>query len=589
MSRMVDSSPSVRRMAATVLQPGFIGTSPPDWVRRWVADGLGAVVLFARNVRDPEQVAALTAALRAERPDVLVAIDEEAGDVTRIESGHGSSRPGNLALGAVDDPELTRRVAHDLGLELAGAGVTVNYAPVADVNSNPDNPVIGVRAFGDDPHLVARHTAAWIRGLQDAGVAACAKHFPGHGDTNVDSHAAVPRIDADRIRLDAVELTPFRAAIAAGTRTIMTGHLLVPAIDPANLATLSRAVLVDLLRDRLGFTGAVITDGIEMRAVTRRFGLAGATVRALAAGVDAVCVGGEHADEETVRRLTDGIVDAVVTGQLPAQRLAEAAERIRQLADWSVRHRRPDGIGPVPGGSGPVPGGSGSDTLASAGPPPGPVRSAVGLAAARRALRIRAATRLPLTRPAYVVEFAPPHNIAIGAETPWGIGQALATLRPGTLTVRLTERDLDASAGPSTAADVPGRPVEPLDTALLAARHHALVLVVRDLHRHRWMSVAVDRALAVRPDAVVVEMGVPVRVAGDVHLSTYGASWANSRAAAEWLAGWQTPVARTGTPGPTGSGPTVPGPTVLPGPTGPDPTADRSAADPQDPVVVAGG
>ncbi|MFV2085974.1 glycoside hydrolase family 3 protein [Micromonospora sp. LOL_021] len=563
---MVDSSPSVRRMAATVLQPGFIGTGPPDWVRRWVADGLGAVVLFARNVRDPEQVAALTAALRAERPDVLVAIDEEAGDVTRIESGHGSSRPGNLALGAVDDPELTRRVAHDLGLELAGAGVTVNYAPVADVNSNPDNPVIGVRAFGDDPHLVARHTAAWIGGLQDAGVAACAKHFPGHGDTNVDSHAAVPRIDADRVRLDAVELAPFRAAIAAGTRTIMTGHLLVPAIDPANLATLSRAVLVDLLRDRLGFTGAVITDGIEMRAVTRRFGLAGATVRALAAGVDAVCVGGEHADEETVRRLTDAIVDAVVTGQLPAQRLAEAAERIRQLAEWSVRHRRP-------GRNGPVPGGSGSDTLASAGPPTGPVRSAVGLAAARRALRTRAAARLPLTRPAYVVEFAPPHNIAIGAETPWGIGQALATLRPGTLTVRLTERDLDASAGPSVAAGVPARPVEPLDTALLAARHHALVLVVRDLHRHRWMSVAVDRALAARPDAVVVEMGVPIRVTGDVHLSTYGASWANSRAAAERLAGWQTPVASTGTPGPTG----------------PDPTADRSAADPQDPVVVAGG
>ena len=567
MSRMADSSPSVRRMAATVLQPGFLGTGPPDWVRRWVADGLGAVVLFARNVRDPEQVAALTAALRAERPDVLVAIDEEAGDVTRIESGHGSSRPGNLALGAVDDPELTRRVAYDLGLELAGAGVTVNYAPVADVNSNPDNPVIGVRAFGDDPRLVARHTAAWIRGLQDAGVAACAKHFPGHGDTNVDSHDAVPRIDADRIRLDAVELTPFRAAIAAGTRTIMTGHLLVPAIDPANLATLSRAVLVDLLRDRLGFTGAVITDGIEMRAVTRRFGLAGATVRALAAGVDAVCVGGEHADEETVRRLTDAIVDAVVTGRLPAQRLAEAAERIRQLAAWSVRHRQPHGNGSVPDSNG-------ATTLVSAGAPTGPVRSAIGLTAARRALRIRAETQLPLTRPAYVVEFAPPHNIAIGAETPWGIGQALAALRPGTLTVRLTERDLDAS----TAAEVAGRPVEPLDTALLAARHHALVLVVRDLHRHRWMSVAVDRALTVRPDAVVVEMGVPVRVTGDVHLSTYGASWANSRAAAERLAGWQTSVARTGTPGPT-----------VPVPTGPDPTADRSAADPQDPVVVAGG
>src|SRR3954466_13740816 len=225
------NSGELPQLAATVLQPGFVGTTVPDWVRRRLAEGLGGVALFARNVESPAQVAALTAQLRAERADVIVAIDEEAGDVTRFESRHGSSRPGNLALGAIDDPALTFAVARDLGAELATAGITLDYAPDADVNSNPDNPIIGVRAFGAEPQLVARHSAAFVRGLQDAGVAACAKHFPGHGDTSVDSHHAVPVIDRSRAQLEACELIPFRAAIAAGVQAVMTGHLLVPAYD----------------------------------------------------------------------------------------------------------------------------------------------------------------------------------------------------------------------------------------------------------------------------------------------------------------------------------------------------------------------
>ncbi|SCL31086.1 beta-N-acetylhexosaminidase [Micromonospora pallida] len=482
-------------LAAAVLQPGFVGTTPPPWVRRWLGEGLGSVVLFARNVVDPAQVAALTAALRAERPDVVVAIDEEGGDVTRIESGPGSSRPGNLALGAVDDVALTEEVARDLGAELAAAGVTLDYAPDADVNSNPDNPVIGVRAFGADPALVARHTAAWVRGLQAGGVAACAKHFPGHGDTRVDSHHDLPRITADRARLDANELVPFRAAIAAGVQAVMTGHLVVPALDPDLPATLSRRVLTDLLRDELGFHGVVVTDAVEMRAVAGTYGLVGATVRALAAGADAICVGGEHADEETARRLRDGIVAAVVAGDLPEERLAEAAKRVGQLAAWTTTARaaRPR----YTGGNG------------------------VGLAAARRAVRVTTddgGPLVPLTAPAHVVEFAPPRNIAIGAETPWGIGAPLAELLPGTTTVRYAEADVPADP----AAGTPGRP---------------LVLVVRDLHRHGWMRAAVERILAARPDAVVVELGLPVLVAGRVHVATHGASTAGAWAVAELLSG----------------------------------------------------
>ncbi|MEQ4301873.1 glycoside hydrolase family 3 protein [Plantactinospora sp. B6F1] len=503
---MSGTTDNLSSLAAAVLQPGFVGTSrPPDWVRRWLGEGLGGVVLFARNVVDTEQVAALTDAMRAERPDVLVAIDEEAGDVTRLESRLGSSRPGNLALGAIDDPELTEAVARDLGAELAAAGITLNYAPDADVNANPDNPVIGVRSFGADPGLVARHTAAWIRGLQSAGVAACAKHFPGHGDTSVDSHLDVPRIAVSRARLDACELPPFRAAIDAGVQAVMTGHLLVPAVDEEWPATLSRRVLTDLLREELGFQGVVVTDGIEMRAVADRYGFTGATVRALVAGADAICVGGEHADEADALRLRDAIVDAVLAGVLPEERLVEAAKRVGELAEWSSAAR----------------------THRAGWTPAGPDGSPLGLAAARRAVRVSHGAGpavLPLTGPAQVLEFEPPRNIAIGAETPWGVGAPLAALLPGTTTVRLAADDLSTEHAPPAGA-------------LTAAAGRPLVLVVRDLHRHDWMTAAVRRILADRPDAVVVELGLPSMVIGRVHLATYGATRAAGRAAAEVLAG----------------------------------------------------
>jgi beta-N-acetylhexosaminidase len=510
----------LHNLAATVLQPGFEGTTVPDWVRRRLAEGLGGVALFARNVETPAQVAALTAQLRAERPDVIVAIDEEAGDVTRFESRHGSSRPGNLGLGAVDDTELTHAVARDLGLELAHAGITLDYAPDTDVNSNPDNPIIGVRAFGAEPGLVARHGAAWIRGLQESGVAACAKHFPGHGDTAVDSHHAVPLIDRSRERLAEVELVPFRAAIAAGVQSIMTGHLLVPAYDPELPATLSRRILTGLLREELGFEGLIVTDGIEMQGVRRTYGLEGATVRALAAGADAICVGGDHADEHTALRLRDAIVAAVRSGELSEQRLRDAAARVRKLAAWTLEQQTAIGARAVADSAG-----SASHEVAVIG------GSAVGQAAARRAVKVTAtaeAPDLPLTCPPHVVEFAPPRNIAIGAETPWGVGAPLGTLLPGTTAVRLSADDLagvpDASA--PVLAGAGGRP---------------LVLVVRDVHRHPWIAGALRDTLAVRPDAIVVEMGVPVEVSGGVHLATYGATRACGQAAAEIIAGTSVP------------------------------------------------
>ena len=237
---------TLERFAATCILPGFEGPTVPNWVRRRLAEGMGGVVLYAWNVESRDQLRALTADLRSEREDILIAIDEEGGDVTRLEADRGSSYPGNGALGVVDDVELTERVAASLGAELADAGANLDFAPVADVNTNPQNPVIGIRSFGDDGELVAKHVAAFVTGLQSAGVAACAKHFPGHGDTSVDSHLALPVVEA----IDDAALEPFRAAIAVGVQSIMTAHIVVRALGESP-ATMSREVLHDLLRVEL--------------------------------------------------------------------------------------------------------------------------------------------------------------------------------------------------------------------------------------------------------------------------------------------------------------------------------------------------
>ncbi|WP_328562613.1 glycoside hydrolase family 3 protein [Streptomyces coelicoflavus] len=496
MTTLARATGTLTRDALTVLQPGFAGTTAPDWLLRRLGEGLASVALFGRNVTSPEQVAALTAQLRAEREDVLVAIDEEGGDVTRLEVRTGSSFPGNHALGAVDDVGLTRAVAAELGRRLAAAGIDFNWAPSADVNSNPDNPVIGVRAFGAGTDLVARHTAAYVTGMQSAGVATCTKHFPGHGDTGVDSHHAMPRIDVDADVLAERDLVPFRAAVAAGTRAVMSAHILVPALDPDLPATLSRRILTDLLRGELGYDGLIVTDGIEMKAIAGTYGIERGTAMAIAAGADAICVGGGLSDEGTVRRLGDALVEAVRTGELPEERLADAAERVRALARWTTANR-PDR-------------GRSEDA----------VDGDVGLRAARRALRVTVAGEFaPLTEPPYVAAFTPVANIAVGDETPWGVAAELLRLLPGTETGTFNGADAGSAA-------------------LAAAGSRRVVAVVRDEHRHPWMAAALDVLLAARPDTVVVEMGVPrAEARGALHLATHGAARVCGRAAAEAIAG----------------------------------------------------
>ncbi|MGA5758430.1 glycoside hydrolase family 3 protein [Nonomuraea bangladeshensis] len=509
------------RLADAVLFPGFAGRTPPDWIRRRLGEGLAGVALFTRNIAGPGQLAALTAALRAENPLVLVGVDEESGEVTRLEVAGGSSRPGAYALGVVDDEALTEAVARDLGADLARAGITVDFAPSADVNSNPDNPVIGLRAFGAEPELVARHTRAFVRGLQAAGVAACAKHFPGHGDTSVDSHHGVPVVAGDGFE-DA--LLPFREAIKEGVRTVMTGHLLVPAYDAELPATLSPKVLTGLLREELGFDGVIITDGIEMAAVSEAYGIGGAAARAIAAGADAICVGGERADEGTAVEIRDAIAAAVADGLLPEERLADAARRVRELATWAAASSG-GSAGTLGGSTGSSTGSStGGSTAAGTGSGDGGLE--LGLVAARRAVRVTrrsAAPVLPLSGPASVVELAPEMNLAIDKNTPWGVGEPLSRLLPGTTVARLTAAE---ATGPA------------LERLLGAAIGRPLVIAVRDAHRYAWQGEALRHLLSARPDAVVVEMGLPARAdLGAAHVATYGSARVCGQAAAEVLTG----------------------------------------------------
>jgi beta-N-acetylhexosaminidase len=498
----------LHRDALTVLQPGFVGTSVPDWLRRYLGEGLGSVALFSRNVTDQQQLAALTADLRRENPDILVAIDEEGGDVTRLEAGNGSSWPGNLALGAIDDPALTRDVARELGRALAECGINYNWAPSADVNSNPGNPVIGVRSFGADPDLCARHTAAWVEGLQSVGVAACAKHFPGHGDTAMDSHLGMPVVDIDVDLLRSRDLVPFKAAIAAGAKAVMTAHIMVPALDGDRPATLSQAVL-DLLRSApaeggLGYQGLIVTDGIEMGAIADTYGTARGTVLAVAAGADAICVGGGLSDEETVIQLRDALVAAVRSGDLAEERLVEAAGRVRDLGAWTTAQTKLSGmIAPD---------------------------LAIGLRAARRALRV---TRVPgtvfapITERPYVLSFSPVANIAVGQETPWGVAGMLGTRFPGTKAEDIGPEDVTPDRLPAL-----------LERVTAAAAGRSVVVVVRDVHRHEWMAVALAGILAGRPDAAVVEMGVPqAPPSGALHIATHGAARVCGLAAVEVLTG----------------------------------------------------
>jgi beta-N-acetylhexosaminidase len=482
---MSEATSALRRAARGTLLSSFAGPSLPGWVVRQADEGLGGVCLYGSNRR--AEVAAVAADLHAARPSLVVALDEEGGDVTRIEATTGSSLPGNAALGAVDDPALTSAVAAALGARLRGLGIDLDLAPCADVNSDPANPVIGVRSFGADPALVARQTAAFVTGLQSAGVAACAKHFPGHGAARVDSHLALPAVEVGE-----GELAPFRSAIAAGVVAVMPGHLLVPALDDTP-ASVSPRILCDLLRGELGFGGVIVTDALDMAAIGGPAGIPAALVRALAAGADLCCLGPDNT-EDLLDACLDAVDAAVAAGALAESRVHEAAERVAGINAACARRGQ---VGPP------------ADL------------AALGAEAARRALRVDGHIPASLAR-AHVVELDRPANIAAGS-VPWGAAASILRRDPAATATRVAEGDDRAVA-----------------SALLAAGGRPLVVVTRDAPRRPAQAAALRTLLAARPDAVLVDMGWP---AGDAlppaaaRITTYGASPACGEAAATVLLG----------------------------------------------------
>lgn len=326
----------IERLANGVLWPGFFGTEAPEWLRAELRDGLAGVVYFGQNVG--EGLPALSAAILDANPDALIGIDEEGGSVTRLESATGSTVPGAAQLGLLDDLVASEKTGAELARRVRAVGANVVLGPVADVNTDPRNPVIGVRAFGDDEALVSRHVVATIDGIQDAAVAACVKHFPGHGDTHMDSHHSLPEITLDLEEFERVHLEPFRAAVDAGVDAVMTAHIVVPAWGEQP-ATLNPRVL-GKLRD-WGYDGVIITDALDMAAIRETVGLGGGAALALAAGADLLCIGnptnpGDAAlpdqDERDFRAARDGIVAALRDGSLSRERVEEAARRVAALA-----------------------------------------------------------------------------------------------------------------------------------------------------------------------------------------------------------------------------------------------------------------
>lgn len=477
------TDPGLARLVDAVLLPGFAGTELPGWLAERLAGGLAGVCWFAHNVESPAQARALADEVHGARPGALVAADEEGGDVTRLEAAEGSSWPGNAALGRLDDVSVTRAVSAALGRQARRAGIDLVLAPVADVGSDPDNPVIGVRAFGADPGLVARHTAAAVAGLHSAGALACLKHYPGHGDTSTDSHLAQPVVDVDLETLRRRDLPPFAAGLAAGARAVLTAHVVFPALDGAP-ATLSGPVL-GLLRNELGFDGVVVSDALDMHAISRGVGRGRGAVLALAAGIDVLCLGNPrfpetYDDRAVLNEVRDAVVAAVRDGDLPVARLEEARDRAGAL------------VPPAPTAYDP---GEAAD-------------GRLGLDVARRVVETHGNVRVA---GAVAVVDLRRVNVAAGRTRP-----------------RLVQ-----------AVEHAGVPVRLADGRAVPDDGGAVVALVDAPYRDPEQRERLAHLLRARPDAVVVHAGLPDERddLGERWLRTWGGGRVNARAAAEHLVG----------------------------------------------------
>jgi beta-N-acetylhexosaminidase len=326
------SPAALRRQIGQLLIAGFHGGELPTELRSLAREfSLGGVILFARNIVEPEQVAEL--AFHASRliPDLppWVSIDQEGGRVARLKAPF-TEWPPMATLGRSGDSSLAERFARALAFELKAVGVTLDYAPVLDIHTNPRNPVIGDRALAERAEDVARLGSAIIRVLQAEGIAACGKHFPGHGDTSADSHLELPLVEHPPDRIRRVELVPFKAAVEAGVATIMTAHVLVPSLDQDAPATLSPRI-VGMLRNELGYPGVILSDDLEMKAIAATRTVPEAAVSAIAAGCDGVLICG--ADHDVQAAALEALVHAVEEQQIRVSHIEDALKRQRRAKE----------------------------------------------------------------------------------------------------------------------------------------------------------------------------------------------------------------------------------------------------------------
>lgn len=318
------------RAASGFVCIGFDGHALPAESIALLRGGVRSVIHFTRNYAGAEQMSRLNAEIRAAAGGpVLVTVDQEGGRVQRFRGEAFPDMPSGRDLGMAG-PEAARAAGETVARKLRAVGFTMNLAPVLDVDTNPANPVIGARAFSSDPARVATCAVAYAAGLRDGGIHACGKHFPGHGDTSVDSHLDLPRLPHAMERLEAVELVPFRSAIHAGIEAIMTSHVLFEALDPGVPATLSRTVITGLLRERLGFDGLVITDDFEMQAIADRFEMGEAAVQAIEAGCDLI-LACHRIDRQ--RRIIEAIAQAITSGRIPESQIRKSQKRLQRLLD----------------------------------------------------------------------------------------------------------------------------------------------------------------------------------------------------------------------------------------------------------------
>jgi beta-N-acetylhexosaminidase len=327
-------SPSaLRRQIGQLLIAGFNGHEIPPEMRAMAKEfGLGGVILFARNIAEPEQVAEVAFEAARMQPDLpaWVSVDQEGGRVARLKAPF-TVWPPMATLGRSGDVRLAERFARALAAELKAVGITLDYAPVLDIHTNPKNPVIGDRALAEKADEVARLGSVIIRTLQSQGIAACGKHFPGHGDTSTDSHFELPLVEHPPDRIRRVEFVPFKAAIEAGVATIMTAHVLVPSLDERRPASLSRRVVFDLLRDELHYEGVILSDDLEMKAIADGYAVPEAAVLAIEAGCDGalICSG----DTATQIAALEALIYAVEQERLPYKRVEDALTRQRRAKE----------------------------------------------------------------------------------------------------------------------------------------------------------------------------------------------------------------------------------------------------------------